>query len=103
MEIVHSLNKVPIRLTNERWVHIVENHDDLAGRFYEVLDTIADPDTILEGIGGELLAVKQYKPLSLMVVYKEVSAADGFIITAFQTSRVDSLIRSRKIIWHKSQ
>ena len=31
MEIVKSVNNVPIRLTDERWIHIVENHDDLAG------------------------------------------------------------------------
>ena len=29
-----SRNGVPIRLTEERWFHIVENHDDLAGYYY---------------------------------------------------------------------
>ena len=33
-----SINGVPIRLTEERWFHIVENHDDLAGHFDDVLD-----------------------------------------------------------------
>jgi len=31
MDIVKSRNNVPIRLMEERWLHIVENHDDLAG------------------------------------------------------------------------
>ena len=30
MDIVKSINGVPIRLTEERWVHIIENHDDLS-------------------------------------------------------------------------
>lgn len=32
-----SINGVPIRLTDERWVHIVENHDDLAGFYDEII------------------------------------------------------------------
>jgi len=35
MEIAHSVNGVPIRLTYERWYHITENHDDLASYFYD--------------------------------------------------------------------
>ncbi len=31
MEIAISVNGVPIRLTDERWSHIVNAHDDLAG------------------------------------------------------------------------
>lgn len=31
MDIAYSVDDVPIRLTAERWFHIVENHDDLAG------------------------------------------------------------------------
>ena len=37
MDIVKSKNNVPIRLTEERWIHIVENHDDLAGYYEDVL------------------------------------------------------------------
>jgi hypothetical protein len=31
MDTVISVNGVPIRLTAERWFHIVENHDEVAG------------------------------------------------------------------------
>lgn len=58
MDIAFSRNGVPIRLTDERWFHIVENHDDLAGYYDEVLQTIEDPDLILRGHGGALIAVK---------------------------------------------
>ena len=30
MDVAISVEGVPIRLTHERWFHIVENHDDLA-------------------------------------------------------------------------
>lgn len=37
MDIAVSKAGVPVRLTDERWYHIVENHDDLAGYYDEVL------------------------------------------------------------------
>ncbi len=43
MEVAYSVDGVPIRLTYERWYHIVENHDELASCFHEVLDTIGKP------------------------------------------------------------
>ena len=68
METVYSINKVPLRLTGERWLHIVENHDDLAGHFHNVLGTVVEPDVILEGRAGELLAVRATRPRALVVV-----------------------------------
>ncbi len=88
MEVATSVNGVPIRLTDERWTHIVENHDDLAGRFEEVLNTVEQPAWITRGYGGALVA---WKPMGkkgfLSVVYKESAGYDGFVITAFFTSR----------------
>jgi hypothetical protein len=31
METIYSVNKIPLRLTDERWVHIMEEHCELAG------------------------------------------------------------------------
>jgi hypothetical protein len=96
MEIVYSVNKVPIRLTEERWFHIVENHDDLAGYYDEILRTLEDPDLILKGYREALLALRKWKgKLYLCVVYKEVSKNDGFIITAYVTS----MIKKETILW----
>lgn len=58
MEWVDSKRGVPIRLTDERWYHIVENHDDLAGYYDQVLETVENPDYILSGGGGALIAAK---------------------------------------------
>ncbi len=52
MQSVRSVDGVPIRLTEERWFHIVENHDDMAGHHDDVLETVADPDLVLPGIAA---------------------------------------------------
>ncbi len=84
MEIAHSVNAVPIRLTYERWYHITENHDDLASYFYDVLETIQKPDLVIRGNKGSLKATKTVgKKKWIIVVYKEVSKRDGFVITAY--------------------
>jgi len=94
-----SKNGIPIRLTEERWFHIVENHDELAGLSDEVLLTIEDPDFIVKGWTDELLAVRKINDKYLVVVYKELEN-DGFIITAFITNKVDKVLR-RGMVWQK--
>ena len=58
MDIAYSINDIPIRLTRERWFHIIENHDDLAGYYDDVLTAIENPDLIIQGYGGALVAMK---------------------------------------------
>ena len=92
-----SKNGVPIRLTDERWTHIAEEHGELAGLRGEVLETVGQPDRILLGGDGEHLAVRELETgKHLVVVYREC-ADDGFIITAFVTRRVRSLSKRRQI------
>lgn len=96
MESALSLNGVAVRLTAERWWHIVENHDELAGYADDVLETIENPQLILRGHAGSLVAVRNYgRNRYLMVVYREVSAGDGFVVAAFFTQRVDR----NKALW----
>ena len=78
-----SVNGVPIRLTEERWQHIVEGHDDLANYEQDVFRVIEQPDTVFEGRHGSLIAVRSYARRGLLAVfYREVSRDDGFVITA---------------------
>jgi hypothetical protein len=96
MDTVWSVNNVPIRLTTERWFHIVENHDDLAGYYEEVLDVVENPEFVVPGHRGSLIAIRNYgHQRYLAVIYREVSAQDGFIITAYFTDKVDR----KKSIW----
>ena len=48
------VHNIPIRLTDERWMHIVENHDDMAGYYFDVLETVANPEWIFQGNEDEL-------------------------------------------------
>ena len=84
MEIAYSVNGVPIRLTYERWYHIVENHDEMASYFYDVLDVIQRPDFVARGNKGSLKAARNMgKKKWLVVIYRELSKRDGFVITAY--------------------
>ena len=97
--VVFSVNNIPIRLPDERWIHIVENHDDMAGYYDQVLDTVENADFVIKGYEGAYIALKTItKKKYLAVIYKEF-IDDGFIITAYFTSRIK--MESEEIIWKK--
>jgi hypothetical protein len=99
MHTVRSKNGVPIRLPDERWVHIAEEHSELAGHLYDVLETVAEPAAIYGGGAGEMLAVREVGAGKfLVVVHREIESNDGFVITAFLTRRVRQLER-RSRLW----
>ena len=92
-----SKGGIVIRLTDERWAHITEEHCELAGLRSEVIETVSYPNRILLGSDGELIAVREVEiGKHLVVVYREQSD-DGFIITAFLTRRIRSLEKRRQI------
>ena len=108
-----SKNGVPIRLPDERWSHIMEEHGELEALRDAILLTIAQPEKILAGSQGELLAIREVEPEKwLVVVYREgdrdasretdanneIANRDGFVITAFLTRRYRSLDR-RMQLW----
>jgi hypothetical protein len=96
--VVPSKNGVPIRLTGERWAHVLDEHGELAGMQQGVLDTVEHPERILAGKIGELFAVREVETGKYLVaVYSEVEN-DGFIITAFLTRRIRSL-NTRNQVW----
>ena len=95
-----SKNGFVIRLTEERWKHSVLMHPSLGGKQTQVLKSVKDPDYILRGKGGELLAVLRLSIRHyLVVVYKEVED-DGFIITAYETTDTSWLFK-KELIWSK--
>ncbi len=92
-----SKNGITIRLTDERWAHITEEHCELAGLRSEVIETVSYPNRILLGGDGERLAVREVETgKHLVVVYREQNN-DGFIITAFLTRRIRSLEKRRRL------
>jgi hypothetical protein len=102
--VITSVNEIPIRLTEERWIHIVENHNEVAGYYDKVLEAVANPSWVLQGYHDEMWAIlKIQENKVLLVVYKEIKLQnDGFIITAFFTSQIEKLKR-RKILWTQKQ
>ena len=56
----------------------------MASYYYEVLEAIERPNYVVRGNKGTLKAVKNHgKGRWLVVVYREISKTDGFIITAY--------------------
>lgn len=91
-----------IRLTDERISHIFKNHPETMECVSWFHETIENPDFIMAGDFGELLAVKLYDktPVTndkfLVIVYKETSKLDGFILTAYFSRSIN---KKRRIVW----
>ncbi|MBE0517002.1 MAG: hypothetical protein IBX41_06385 [Methanophagales archaeon] len=101
MIVVLSKNRVPIRLSSERWEHVEKRHPEMEEQKDLVLETVSNPDFIQQGDYGEFLAVKYIKktPLTekyLVVSYKEITEREGFVITAYFTSKPS---KGRVTIW----
>lgn len=98
MDIAYSVNRVPIRLTLERWEHIVSNKPYMEPYSEKILDAIEHPTWVLRGYAGSLVAVLTLgRQKYLHVVYREISRDDGFVITAFVARKVNRGM----IIWPK--
>ena len=93
---VRSKKMAIIKLTVRQWEHITTARPELGGFMKEVLRAVAEPDDVLEPshrTRPQLLAIKKLPKLSevglsqnLVVVYRETSLHEGFIITAFSIS-----------------
>ena len=73
----------------------------MIGQRPRILETVADPDLIQRGDAGELLAVRFYEqtPVTrkyLVVAYREIGHADGFVVTVYFTHRPSA---QRSTIW----
>ncbi len=98
MDIALSVDGIPIRLTSERWFHIVESHDDMAGYYEDVLVVVENPEFVLPGHRGSLIAVRSYgRKRYLCVIYRQLSIDDGFVVTAYFTDKIDR----EKTLWKK--
>ena len=99
---VNSKNNRLIRLTDERIRHITRNHPEMKSCISWILKTIENPDFIIAGDFGELIATRLFEktPVTndkyLTVVYKETSILDGFILTAYFSRSIN---KTRRIVW----
>lgn len=107
--VVMSMNNVPIRLTEERWLHIIEYHRELELFQPEILLAIVDPDELYFSppqLKPNFAAVKVFIRLvkfklakNLVVHYREVSQSNGFILTALIMS--DKRLKRRFKLWQR--
>jgi len=77
-------------------MHVIEARDELAGRLPDVLAAVESPDWVTKGYNGALVAWKTFgKKNWLGVVYRETGRSDGFVVTAFFTSKP----KRRQRVW----
>ncbi len=87
-----------IRLTKERWQHIVERHPEIKKHLKKIQSTIQNPDLVVKNQynQSERYYHKYFKSLKnyliVIIEYKE-----NFIITAF----ISRKIKKGKILWKK--
>lgn len=101
MDVAISKNLVPVRLTDERWYHISTGHPEIADYYYEILETIENPQIIYRGNYEELIAVGpkiEQTDKFLVVIYKEINSEDGFIITAYISNKGENFGK-KEVIW----
>jgi len=94
-----SINGVTVRLTDERWAHILEARPYMLNYEQDVLDAVENPELVLRAAGGALVAVVSFGRRGFLhAIYREMSRSDGFIITAYFN---DSYNR-RQVLWRAS-
>ncbi len=101
MDIAISKNGIPIRFTSERWQHITTGHPEIANYYYEILETIDNPEIIYEGNDDAKIAIKKISDspdIFIVAIYRETSANDGFIMTAYFSNKKQEF-RNKKILW----
>jgi hypothetical protein len=93
-----SVQGVTVRLTEERWRHIRNNHPDLVDQHELVLSAIESPDRVLLGDDGECIAVRELRPQFWLVVVYVIDGEDGFVVTAHRMAR-EGYFRERRQLW----
>jgi hypothetical protein len=98
---VRDVEGAVVRLSAERWRHVTKQHPETRTEIERVLGTVAQPDYVLDGDGGTLMAVRRYEQTPVgrkhcVVVYRRIGIADGFIVTAYFAR---SPSRRRRVIW----
>jgi hypothetical protein len=95
-----------IRITARQWAHVTEAHDYMSGNMDKVLETITQPQRVIAGERGELLALRDYASTNItrktaVIVYRD--EPDGFLITAFFTSKPNKIEQKGQMLWSPSQ
>ena len=101
---VTSVHGNSIRITARQWSHVIEAHDYVAGNLDKVAETLSEPTRVINVASGEVLALRDYESTNItrktaVVVYRD--EPDGFLITAYFTSKPEETERKGERIWPK--
>ena len=89
LDIVESVNGVLIRLTEERWKHILDEHPFMSGFYESILSTVENPTFILRGHRNTKIAVNNYgRKRWLHVIYRENNHRSYAVERLFDKNKV---------------
>ncbi|MBK8549583.1 MAG: hypothetical protein IPL53_00435 [Ignavibacteria bacterium] len=79
-----------LRLSIERWVHIIDRHPEMEKLIEYIEDTLLYPDFLIELDNKEMHAIKRFEksPLSKNKFCVVIYSDDGFIITSYFVRRL---------------
>ena len=92
----------PVRLTDERWIHI-EEHPEMVGSREAVAETLLKPEAVIESPSDSLVRLYYRFYHRTMVggkhlcVVVKIVIDDAFVVTAYLTDRVKKGI----LLWPK--
>jgi hypothetical protein len=103
MLVVRSRTGVPIRLTEERWRHIVHQQPEMNSQREESVGDAGRTEYDQDGDFGELLAVRLYPETPMgekfvVVAYREINTEVRFILTAYLSRKPSA---TRETLWRR--
>ncbi len=99
-EILTDCQGRAVRLTEERWAHILD-HPEMIGQRERLIETLAQPDLVIATVKDETVHVyhRLYETTPVtrkfLVVAVKMEEDDAFVLTAYFTSR----LKKGKIVW----
>jgi len=99
-EILTDCQGRAVRLTEERWAHILD-HPEMIGQRERLIETLAQPDLVIATVKDETVHVyhRLYETTPVtrkfLVVAVKMEVDDAFVLTAYFTSR----LKKGKIVW----
>lgn len=103
LRVAVSVHGHSIRLTPAQWTHVVEAHDYMAGNLDLVVETLSGPVRVISAVStASLLTLRDYEKTNIsqktaVVIYR--NGPDGFLITAFLTSKPGKIEQKGTRIW----
>ena len=93
-----------IRLTNERWTHIISHHPVIRNLKEEMKETLRDPEIVRRSVydPSVLIYYRYFKDVlggKYIAVVVKVNNIGGFILTSYVTDRV----KRGDEVWRKEQ